>query len=233
MIEWVNNHVFILLLAAATIAAYFWLQRFRKLLNTNNSILFLVSVLHVAIGVLCVKLFAVAETGFDQASVGNMSLFGAAFFLPLFFLIDAKIFKQEKSKVFDIFCICMLYAVFFSRMNCLFAGCCQGMMIHGLEPHRYPTRELELIFYVVFILIEAPKVYKKETHGEVYPLYMISYGVFRFAIEFLRETNSFGIFHRAHIWAFTCFVLGILFYLHVVRQEKKGPSRTSKKRNTA
>ena len=60
-------------------------------------------------GVLCVKAFAVAESGFDMSKVGNMSLFGGVFIMPLFYFAGAKLFKRPSADVFDIFSVCMIF----------------------------------------------------------------------------------------------------------------------------
>ena len=111
--------------------------------------------------------------------------------------------------VFDIFGVAMIATLFFARINCLIAGCCKGLSIHGLEPARWPTREAELVFYVVFLAIMAPKVFKDKTKGLLYPIYMIAYGVFRFAIEFFRESGGGRAWHIAHLWAFLAAAIGI------------------------
>ena len=64
---------------------------------------FPVAVLHTLIGVLSVKIFAFLETGFNPDSLGNMSLFGGVFFMPVLYFISAKVSKRNIKTVFDIF----------------------------------------------------------------------------------------------------------------------------------
>ena len=117
---------------------------------------FCLSILHVAYGVFCVKAFAVLEG--NPISNGAMSLFGAVFFMPVAYWLGAKLTKRDVAEVFDIFAPCMIFTLLCARVNCLFAGCCQGRLIPGMEPWRFPTRELELVFYIVFLAILSPRV---------------------------------------------------------------------------
>ena len=48
------------------------------------------------------------------------------------------------------------------------------------------VREAEIIFRAVLIVIVAVRIRKGLTNGEVYPIYMISYGAFRFITQFWR-----------------------------------------------
>ena len=208
MIEWMTEHALWLLLGAAGVFTAVWLWMLRPRLRMSRIAVILFSLAHLAAGVGCVKVFAAMEAG-DVSGVSGMSLFGAVFFLPLFYFTGAKITKRKAADVFDIFGVAMIATLFFARINCLIAGCCKGLSIHGLEPARWPTREAELVFYVVFLAIMAPKVFKDKTKGLLYPIYMIAYGVFRFAIEFFRESGGGRAWHIAHLWAFLAAAIGI------------------------
>ena len=48
------------------------------------------------------------------------------------------------------------------------------------------VREAEIIFRAVLIVIFAVRIRKGLTNGEVYPIYMISYGAFHFITQFWR-----------------------------------------------
>ena len=136
------------------------------------------AIFHTVFGVLTVKVFAFLETGFDRATLGNMSLFGGVFFMPVAYWLGAKLFKRPMKETFDVFTPCMIFTVMCARINCILAGCCTGLIIPGTQ-FRYPTRELELIYYVVMLILLIPRVKKDENPGTCYPLYMASYGAFR------------------------------------------------------
>ena len=175
------------------------------------------SVLHTVCGVLSVKAFAFLETG----DAGNMSLFGGVFFMPVLYFISAKVSKRNIKAVFDIFTICMIFTVMCARINCIVSGCCAGLVIPGTHFH-FPTRELEIFYYIVMLILLIPRVKKSKNPGSIYPLYMASYGAFRFVVEFFRyQEYSLGIFHLSHLWAAVSFAIGLSIYVELQTKGKK------------
>lgn len=222
VVEWLDANKLIVFLTVGTLFAFGWLFALRERLHMKWYVAIPIAVLHTLIGVLSVKVFAFLETGFDPDSLGNMSLFGGIFFMPLAYWAGAKLTKRNMADVSDIFTICMIFTVMCARINCIFSGCCFGLMIPGLNGIRWPTRELEVSFYVVLLILLGRKVLDGRTHGEIYPLYMAAYGAFRFIIEFFRYTeHSAGIFHLSHLWALTAFGLGVSIYSEQQLKKKK------------
>lgn len=208
----VSHYVLMILLAVATVINFVWLFFNRKDLKMNIPILIVFSLLHSIIGVLFVVIFAYIEAGFDFEAIGNMSLYGGVFFMPIVYLLYALIRKVSIGRAFDIFTISIVSTLFFARINCIISGCCRGILI-GDTGIRVPTRELELLFYALFVIFTITKIYKKESNGYMYPIYMFSYGAFRFIVEFLREADGESIFHMGHIWSIISIVIGLGFIL--------------------
>ena len=197
-ISWLQNNALYLLLALGTIFNIFWLFRFQDRLKMKWWAILIISVLH------------------------NMSIFGGVFLMPLAYFLGAKLFKRKPSEVFDIFTICMMFTLMCARINCIISGCCFGLMLPGLNGVRWPTRELEVAFYVVLLIVLGRKVLRGRTHGEIYPLYMAAYGAFRFVTEFFRYSeHSAGIFHLSHLWALIAFGLGVSIYYELQSKNKK------------
>ena len=132
MIRWTADHALLLLLTAGTVFTFLWLCRLRDRLRIKWYAALPVAVLHTLYGVLTVTVFAFLETGFDTDSLGNMSLFGGVFFMPLAYWLGAKLSKRKMADVFDIFTICMIFTLMCARINCIIAGCCVGLPIPGL-----------------------------------------------------------------------------------------------------
>ncbi len=210
IIEFIKSHyVLMILLLLATIINFVWLYLNRKEIKMNVFIIILFSLIHTIIGVIFVSLFAYIESGFNKDSIGNISLFGGIFLMPLIYFLYSLIRKVKISKVFDIFTISLISTLFCARINCLVSGCCKGIYLFNSD-FRFPYRELELTYYLIFIVIFIKDIYKGKTNGLVYPLYLLSYGIFRFLFEFLRESNSSNsIFHIAHIWSLISILIGI------------------------
>lgn len=223
--EWLANNALFLLLAAGTLFSFLWLFRFREKLRMTWWAAALLSVLHTLVGVVSVMAFAVLKT-FNLDDWGNMSLFGGVFFMPLLYLAGAKLFHRSPALVCDLFTPCIVGTVMCARVNCIISGCCKGLLLPGNSGLRWPTRELEILFYLILLVILIRRISRGQNHGEIYPIYMIAYGAFRFVIEWFREADSpFGMFHLAHIWALICLGLGLSIY-YAQKNRMKSPKYT-------
>lgn len=224
LLTWLSDHALMLLLGCGTLFNVYWLHRCRERLHLRWLSVLLLSVLHTVLGVLSVKVFALFETG----DFSNMSLFGGVFFMPLFYWGVAKLAKQKAADVFDVFTICLVFTLMCARLNCIISGCCLGahIPIEGLTHLRFPTRELELLFYVLLLSRLWRKVLSGSARGMIYPIYMISYGIFRFVTETLRVSNQTdSILHISHLWALLSLGIGISIYGELRKKEKKTGGR--------
>lgn len=224
LLTWLSDHALMLLLGCGTLFNVYWLHRCRERLHLRWLSVLLLSVLHTVLGVLSVKVFALFETG----DFSNMSLFGGVFFMPLFYWGVAKLAKQKTADVFDVFTICLVFTLMCARLNCMISGCCLGahIPIEGLTHLRFPTRELELIFYVLLLSRLWRKVVTGSARGMIYPIYMISYGIFRFVTETLRFSDrTDSILHVSHLWALLSLGIGISIYGELRKKEKKTGGR--------
>lgn len=194
----------------------------------------LVALAHVALGWSAMRLLAFIEVGFDFEKSANMRIFGAVFLLPLFYYLWARQTKRDALWMSDISAICTVFGCISGRLNCLTSGCCRGMLLFSDGTYRWPIRELELAFYVLFIAVYSGKIRKRKTHGEVYPIYMIAYGILRFLCEFVREefTTQVGVLHLAHIWALVSIATGTVWLCILKkRQEYSGKHRKTDQKN--
>lgn len=224
LLTWLSDHALILLLSCGTLFNVYWLHRCRERLHLRWLSVLLLSVLHTVLGVLSVKVFALFETG----DFSNMSLFGGVFFMPLFYWGVAKLAKQKAADVFDVFTICLVFTLMCARLNCIVSGCCLGahIPIEGLTHLRFPTREMELLFYVILLSRLWRKVLNRSARGMIYPIYMISYGIFRFVTETLRvSSRADSILHISHLWALLSLGIGISIYGELQKKEKKTGGR--------
>ena len=224
LLTWLSDHALILLLGCGTLFNVYWLHRCRERLHLRWLSVLLLSVLHTVLGVLSVKVFALFETG----NFSNMSLFGGVFFMPLFYWGVAKLAKQKAADVFDVFTICLVFTLMCARLNCIISGCClwAHIPIEGLTHLRFPTRELELLFYVLRLWRLWRKVLSGSARGMIYPIYMISYGIFRFVTETLRFSDrTDSILHVSHLWALLSLGIGISIYGELQKKEKKTGGR--------
>lgn len=230
LIQFITHHNLYIILAVATIVSFVWLTHFKENLRIKWYAALIIAILHTAIGVVCVKLFALFEGLIGPGETGNLSLYGGVFLMPVFYFLGAKIFKRDVKMVFDVFSFPLIFTLFCSRFNCLINGCCIGKIIPGTEI-RWPTREAEMVFYIILLIILDRKVAKKQFDGTVYPIYMVSYGIFRFIVEWFRESeHMFGVIHISHIWSVLSVVIGAAFLVYLNKDRKKPGKRSAKKR---
>ena len=246
--NWLFAHRLLIAIILGVILTTFWLYVFRDSLRMRGIAAPLLSLIGFAIGYALVRIFASLE----GASSGSMSLFGAELFLPIFFLLGAKLTKRSGRTVSDLFTPCFAAMMIISRIHCLVSGCCYGKVIPWMSEKklRWPTRELEIVFYTVFLLLFIPRIWKyykgdavnpvlqvssrSENQtlfnklagkkpfvpGTAYPIFMMAYGVFRFFVEFFRKKSTTNVFHLSHLWALISLAAGALFWYELKAEEK-------------
>lgn len=226
--EFLKSHWFlIMMLAIATVLVFVWLFVFnRKRLNAKWWEILIVALIHVLYGVGTVVFWALLEAGFDTTKAGNMSMFGGVFLMPVMYIVYAKIKKLPAGLVFDVFAIALIATLFCARCNCLYAGCCKGIEI-GSTGYLYPTREAELLFYAIFMIVIIPWILRDRSKGRVYPIYLLSYGLARFLIESFRESSAAGFLHMGHIWAMVSVVVGVGFIVARVIINKRKEAKNA------
>lgn len=124
----VSQHPLISLLTLGTVLGVIWLEFAQASENVmvGGST---VGIAHTLIGVISVKAFAFIE----GADAGAMSLFGGVFFMPLTYILGAKLFKRPLGEVADVFTPVMVVTLMCARINCILSGCCMGLPIPGVN----------------------------------------------------------------------------------------------------
>lgn len=132
---------------------------------------------------------------------------GVASFLIIYFAYGKKKYGAHLLDLLPIAACCILVAHAFGRIGCFCAGCCYGKEVppHTLFamkmpridenyassadwPWLYPTQLFESAFlFIMFGICAFITVNKKYKY--TMPIYLISYGVFRFLIEFIRDDD--------------------------------------------
>ena len=79
-----------------------------------------------------------------------------------------------------------------------------------------PPEKPEYLFrLIVMLILLIPRVKKSKNPGSIYPLYMASYGAFRFLDEFFRTSSTGMLFHLSHVWAAIAFAAGLSIYIEI------------------
>ena len=213
--------------------------------STARDTIIIIGIFAIMIGLLSAALFQafynlIAGRGFTfegMTFIGGL-IGGVITFLGIYFLYvyvinprlkEKSFFKSDMNKgvwyLLRIAPISITIAHGFGRIGCFFAGCCYGketdawygIQFPGLITKVIPTQLFEAIF--LFVLSAAMIVLLFVVHFKYnMSLYLISYGVWRFIIEYFRGDyrGSFipGL-SPSQFWSIIMVLLGIaIFFLY-------------------
>lgn len=230
LIVLLNDFWFWMLVGVGAVFATVWLVLLRKRLNIAWYAALPITLACAAVAYLGGGVLGFIESGFKPDGFRTSRIFGDIFMVPLAYWVGAKLFKMPLKESFDSGAVCEVLMLMFIRVHCFLAGCCLGLPIPGMLRVRFPTREAEILFDIILLIYLCPRVWKGKTEGRAYPIYMISYGAFRFVTEFLRvaegTTGTTSLFHIAHLWSLISMIVGTIIYVKM----KNGKSRPGKKK---
>lgn len=118
----------------------------------------------------------------------------------------------------NIFVIPACVGIAIGRLGCFFRGCCFGKPTNssfgvdfGDHILRHPTQLYEIVFALIF-LVYALRKKEKAKPGELFQNFMITYFIFRFFVEFFRESPVIAF----HLTPFQIASLLIVLYYIIV-----------------
>lgn len=169
---------------------------------------------------------------------GGLVYYGGFICATAFALFYLKRKRLNIFRVLDLFAPAIALGHFFGRLGCLMAGCCYGKPTHShwgivfTDPNSlalirntplHPTQIYEAALNLILFLILH--LYNKRKHkaGLAIAIYMISYAVYRFIIEFFRAdfrgTVIGGLSTSQFISVFV-FIIGIAILYRVSKNGK-------------
>jgi phosphatidylglycerol:prolipoprotein diacylglycerol transferase len=108
----------------------------------------------------------------------------------------AKHLLKYESVTGDWFAIIVPVGIMFGRVGCFFNGCCLGKEcqpawftlndVHGIA--RWPAVPVEFLFNALMLGIILLLRWRRMAQGQLFHIYLMAYGIFRFFHEFLRDT---------------------------------------------
>ncbi|WKY43990.1 prolipoprotein diacylglyceryl transferase [Eubacteriaceae bacterium ES2] len=141
-----------------------------------------------------------------------------------------RIYKLNPILFFDAAVPCLSLAQAFGRIGCFFNGCCYGIGYDGFcsvtfpegayppaGVSLFPTQLTESLFLFILSGLLLWHLKKSRKPGHTTGLYLISYGIFRFLIEFLRADprGSFLCFSTSQWLGLLVVLAGILFFKNI------------------
>lgn len=141
-----------------------------------------------------------------------------------------RIYNLNPILFFDAAVPCLSLAQAFGRIGCFFNGCCYGISYDGFCSVTYPkgayppsgvalfpTQLSESLFLFILSGLLLLQLKNSRQPGHTTGLYLISYGIFRFLIEFLRgdPRGSFLWFSTSQWLSLLVILTGILFFKNI------------------
>ena len=158
-------------------------------------------------------------------------LIGGVICFLLVYLLCRKRYTSKLVDVLSIVPCSILIAHAFGRVGCFFAGCCYGKVTYGIFgmkfPHLaepvHPTMLYEAIFLFVMFAICTFLLFKFKFKHNM-SVYLITYGIFRFLVEYLRGDHR-GEFvagiSPSQFWSILMVVAGIALWILLEKLSKK------------
>ncbi len=133
----------------------------------------------------------------------------------------------------DLFAVIAPLGILLGRAGCLMHGCCQGIVCEpawftpaGADGRsRWPAVPAEMLFNAVALIAVLILRSKRLLPGQLFHLYLMACGAFRFFHEFLRDTpRVLGSFSGYQAAALAVFFLGLCGFL-----KRQGEGHTNEK----
>lgn len=134
------------------------------------------------------------------------------------------LYKKQMSfwKVADMFAPFVALGYALVRIGCFLRGCCYGEITNSLfgvvfpavdEFVRHPTQLYSSLLNFILFAFLIWFYPRRSFSGQVFLLYLIGYGIYRFVVEFFRETVIFyGMFSLGQIYTLGLMAVALLLY---------------------
>lgn len=233
-----------LMIGLGVIVCLLLFMKYNKKLKTNRDYVYLIEilgVLSVMVGLLSATLFQYVFDSLNKEATntfGAMTFYGGLIGGAIFFIIGYFAYVKKKypgesfiKNVLIVAPSCITIAHAFGRIGCFCAGCCYGKETNSflgvkfpdLLNKVYPTQLFESIFLFILTAVLFFLAYKYYFLYTM-PLYMVSYGVFRFLIEFIRgdERGAFLLNMSPAQWISILLVIGsIILFIFLKKYKEK------------
>lgn len=225
-------HMYGIMIAVGVLAAFTVLYFYGKKENFSqkfSDFLFYNGIFSVAVGLGSAALFQAVYDFIEDPSrgfrfsgsitfIGGL-IGGAGFFLIIYLIFRNKI-EGKLSDALPVIPCSITLAHGFGRIGCFFAGCCYGKETDSVLGVKFPclpnpvhpTQLYEAAFLFLLCAVMAYLLLKKSFRYNM-SVYLVSYGIFRFAIEYLRDDHRGELVSGitpSQFWSVCMVALGVL-----------------------
>lgn len=171
-------------------------------------------------GVLGTMILAFIETG----TFGGTSFYGAVLMVPVL-IMPAMLMKITYKDILNLCAPAECAMLLIMRFDCLDKGCCFGKYLPKLG-FQFPSQITEMIVALA-VMIVLVRMHRKNSQIQLYPWYMIMYGILRFCIQGLRYggTNPWILgLSAGHFWSLVSITIGVIWLL-LSKERKPVPKK--------
>lgn len=160
---------------------------------------------------------------------------GTFTYVVFFFGVGHFLFRKKDNvhigefhKIFNVAPCCITIAHAFGRLGCMFAGCCHGKptdsWIGVLGDGHVPVQFFEALFLFALFAVLTVLYFKDKRY--TFPVYLISYGIWRIIIEIFRADPErgmiFGIMTSSQFTSILFILAGlVILILHLLMKYGK------------
>ena len=160
-------------------------------------------------GVLGTMILAYIELG----EFGGTSFYGAVFLVPIL-ILPAMLMRITYKDILNLCAPAECAMLLVMRFDCLDKGCCFGRYLPALE-FQFPSQIAEMVVAIT-IMITLIQMHRKDRKVQLYPWYMILYGVCRFILQGFRYGGTdpwvLGL-SQGHLWSLVSMAIGTVWLL--------------------
>ena len=171
-------------------------------------------------GVLGTMILAYIESG----KFGGTSFYGAVLMVPVL-IMPAMLMKITHKDILNLCAPAECAMLLIMRFDCLDKGCCFGKYLPNLG-FQFPSQITEMIVALAVMIILV-RMHRKNSQIQLYPWYMIMYGILRFCIQGLRYggTNPWILgLSAGHFWSLVSITIGVIWLL-LSKERKPVPKK--------
>lgn len=171
-------------------------------------------------GVLGTMILAYIESG----KFGGTSFYGAVLMVPVL-IMPAMLMKITHKDILNLCAPAECAMLLIMRFDCLDKGCCFGKYLPNLG-FQFPSQITEMIVALA-VMIVLIRMHRKNSQIQLYPWYMIMYGILRFCIQGLRYggTNPWILgLSAGHFWSLVSITIGVIWLL-MSKERKPVPKK--------
>lgn len=232
-----NIHIYGIMIAIGVLCAFvtlFAVAKKKSIDGKFTDFVFYNGLVSIAVGFGSAAVFQAVYDYIEDPSAGFHfnggltfigGLIGGAICFLLIYAFYRRKYTARLYQVISILPCSILIAHAFGRVGCFFAGCCYGketdsflgVQFPDLPNPVHPTQLYEAAFLFVMFAICLYLVIKKDFKHNL-SIYLITYGIFRFFLEYLRDDHRgalVGSISPSQFWSFLMIVAGVAVFFIV------------------